>query len=386
MPLDFTLTEDQRALQRTVGDFADRHLVPNARRMDEARSLDPKVLAEGARIGIYGLNVAEEYGGLGLDTVSIGLVAAELGRGCGSTALSVLAHTVLTCEHLRRRGTPAQKAAYLPKLATGEWVGAWGLTEPGGGSDVLAMKTSARRETKSNEQGWVIDGEKCFITNGSKGDVVVVTARTSEGFGAFVLRKGTPGLEGKRTHELACMRASDTASLRFDGCRVGPDAALGDPGKALKDSFACLDLERVIAGAMLTSMARECLRRSVAYSQQRRAFGKPIGAFQGVYEKLADLDVAVASCELLWRESAWKRDRGEPFTHEAARAKLAAARLAKEAALLAIDVHGGAGLEIRSEFERFLRDSLLGTIGGGTSEIQQAVIARGLGLDVDLGG
>jgi alkylation response protein AidB-like acyl-CoA dehydrogenase len=380
--IDFTLAEEQRALQRAVGAFSDAHLVPHANRMDAERALDPQVLLEAAKLGLYGLNVPAEHGGLGLDTVSMGLAAAEMGRGCGSTALSLLAHNVLCVEHIRRRGTPAQQGRYLPRLASGAWVGAWGLTEPGGGSDVAAMRTTAQPRGEE----WVLNGEKCFITNGSKADVVVVTARTPEGFGAFVVRKGQEGFAAQRSHDLACMRASDTASLHFDDCVVGAEDLLGDPAQALKDSFACLDLERVIAGAMLTSMAREMLRRSVAYSRERRAFGRPIFKFQAVYRKLARLDAAVEAAENLWLKAAWRRDRGEPFTREAAIAKLTAAELAIHAAHEAIQVHGGLGLEAGSGLDRVLRDSLLGTIGGGTTEMQELVIARHLGLEVEPGG
>lgn len=380
--IDFTLTPEQEAIRRTVAQFSDQVLAPQAQRMDEERQFDPKVLREAARIGLYGLNVPEEHGGLGLDTVSMGLAAAELGRVSGSAALSLLAHTVLCVEHIRRRGTPAQQGRYLPGLASGEWLGAWGLTEPGGGSDVLAMKTTARREGDA----WVLNGEKCFITNGSRGDVVVVTAKTPQGYGAFVVRKGQQGFTAQRSHDLACMPASDTASLHFDDCRVAAQDALGDPGKALKDSFACLDLERIVAGAMLTSMAREMLRRSIVYGKERQAFGRPIARFQAVYGKLARLDVAVEASENLWLKAAWRRDRGEPFTHEAARAKVAASELAIHAAHEAIQVHGGLGLERSTGLDQFLRDALLGTIGGGTTEMQELVIARHLGVEVEPGG
>ncbi len=380
--IDFTLTEEQEAVRKGAREFADRWLAPNAIAHDREKEFAPGVVREAARLGFYGLNVPQEHGGLGLDTISMSLAAAEIGRSCGSLGLSLGAHTVLPCEHIRRRGTAEQKARWLPKLASGEWLGAWGLTEPGGGSDVLAIKTTAAREG----DGWVINGEKCFITNGSRADLVVVTARTPEGFGAFVVRKGTPGFEGRRSHDLACMRASDTASLRFDGCRVGAEAVLGDGKNALRDSFACLDLERVLFSAVLTEVAREALRKSVEYGRQRHAFGRPIYKFQGVYSKLANLSLAIEASDALWLKAAWKRDLGQPFTVEAARAKLAASRLAQHAALDAIQVHAGAGLEVATGLERMLRDSLLGTIGGGTSEIQEMVIARGLGLEIDPNG
>lgn len=379
--MDFALSDEHEAIRKAAAAYADAYLAPAAERVDRTRELDPKAVEEARRLGFYGVNVPQEYGGLGLDTIGLGLVASELGRGCGSMALSLLAHTVLAVEHVRAQGTEAQKRAILPKLAAGEWLGAWGLTEPGGGSDVLAMKTTA----KPDDDGWILEGEKCFITNGSRGDLVVVTARTPQGYGAFAVRKGTPGFSAARSHDLACMRGSDTATLRFEACRVGPDGVLGDPGKALRQSFACLDLERIIAGAMMTAMAREVTRRSVAYAKERTAFGKPIAKFQAIYSKLANLDAAVEASEILWLKAAWRRDRGEPFTREAAIAKLTAARLAQHACLDAIQIHAGAGLEIKSGLDRFLRDSLLGTIGGGTSEIQEMVIARHLGLDIDAG-
>ncbi|MHB8586851.1 MAG: acyl-CoA dehydrogenase family protein [Thermoplasmatota archaeon] len=380
------LGSEHAAVRRAAAEFASRHLAPAAKRVDAARELDANVLAEARKLGFYGLNVPQEFGGLGLDTVGIALVAAEMGRACGSTALSIFAHNVLCVEHIRRVGSAAQKHRFLPKLASGEWIGAWGLTEPSGGSDVLGMRTRAERTA----DGWVLNGEKCFITNGSKGSVVIVMARTSSspkgGVSAFIVPKGTRGFTGLRSHELACMRASDTATLRLEDCRLPAEALLGTEGRAIKEAFGCLDLERVVAGALLTALARECVDRSVAYAKERQAFGKPIAQFQSIYSKLANLDAEAEACDLLWRNAAARRDRGEDFTREAAIAKLHAARLAERAALEAIHIHGGAGLEVTSELERFLRDSLLGPIGGGTSEVQELVIARGLGIEVGLSG
>lgn len=376
------LTEEHRALAQGAAAFARERLAPHVARMDREGWLDETVLAEARKLGFYGLNVPQDFGGLGLDTVGMTLVMSAIGAACGSTALSLGAHTVLPCEHIRRRGTDAQKRAWLPKLASGEWTGAWGLTEPGGGSDVLAMRTTA---TPDGDGGWVLNGEKCFITNGSKADLVVVTAKTPQGFGAFVVTKGTPGFVGRRSHDLACMRASDTASLHFDACRVGKDALLGDPRKGLADSFACLDLERTLFAGVLVAQARVALEKSLAFAREREAFGKPIYKFQSVHAKLARLALEIESAELMWLAAARKRDHGEPFTQESAMAKLAASELAQRAALTAINLHGGAGLEVGTGLERMLRDSLLGTIGGGTTHMQELVIARGLGLDVAAG-
>ncbi len=377
------ISEEHEALRRAASDFADQWLAPNAAQMDRERDFLPEVLAETKRLGYYGLNVPQEYGGLGLDSVGMALVAGEIGRGCGATGLSLFAHTVLACEHIRRRGTDAQKQEHLPKFASGEWTGAWGLTEPGGGSDVQAMTT--RAEPRS-DGGWTLNGQKCFITNGVFAEAVIVNARTPQGFGAFIVRKGTPGFTAERSHQLACMRASHTSSLFFDNCEIGADALLGDPRKGIIDTFACLGLERIIAGGMLTRMARDLLDRSIAYAQERKAFGRPIAQFQSTYRKLAHIDYQAEAADGLWLKAAWLRDQGLPFEREAAMGKLAAATVHRDAAHMAIDVFAGAGLEDATGLERNLRDSLLGSIGGGTTEMMELILARGLGLDVEAGG
>jgi alkylation response protein AidB-like acyl-CoA dehydrogenase len=375
----FELTEEQRIIQRTVGEWAEEDLWPRGPEMEEKRWIPDEVYDEAADLGLLGLVIPEEYGGSGLDTLAACLALGEVAKGDSSVALSLLAHNSIASENVVLAGTEEQKEEYLPKLAQGEYLGAWGLTEPGAGSDALGIETRAEKDGDE----WVINGTKCFITNGSRADVVMVTTRSDEGYTVFIVESDTEGFSASRDHDLVCNKASDTSYLHFDDCRVPDNQRLGEPGMAIQNTLRCLDLERVMGGAMLTAGAEKSLDLALEYTKQREAFGGPIAQKQNVYSKLARLSTRVEASEGLWMKAARKRDRGENYSKAGAQAKLFASELAQDAAQEAVQLHGGAGLERENRVERAVRDSLLGTIGGGTSAMQEVVIARGLGIDVN---
>lgn len=379
MPTDHALSKEHRALRRTVEAFADQHVAPNSQAWEEAKRLPDELYAKAGEQGLMGLTVPAEDGGAGADTVGTGLALGALARGDSAAALSIGAHNVLAANHVARTAEGEIRETWLPRLASGEALGAWGLTEPGGGSDVLGMDTTVRQDGDE----LVLDGEKCFITNGSRADVaVVVAADAAGGYSAVLVPEATPGFEGSREHDLVCMEASDTAVLRFDGCRVPESHRLGEPGAGIHDAFACLNLERVVMAAISTATAEQALERALEYAQQREA-GSPIAEKQAIYSALARLKTEIEASRGLWLKAASLRDRGQAEGATAAQAKLFATELAKRAAQTAVHVHGGAGLERETGLERGVRDSLLGPIGGGTSEMQEILIARGLGIDAD---
>ncbi len=374
------LSEEHRTLRRTVEAFTDEHVRPNADAWEDDERLPDELYAQAGEHGLMGLIVPPEDGGTGADTIATGLALGELARGDTAAALSIGAHNVLATNHVTRTATGEVRETWLPRMASGEALGAWGLTEPGGGSDVLGMQTTVRRDGEE----LVLDGEKCFITNGSRADVAIVVARDEAGgYSAVLVPTQTPGFEGSREHELVCMKASDTAVMRFDACRVPTDHLLGEPGAGIQDAFACLNLERVVMAAISTATAEQALETALEYAKQREAFGGPIAQKQAIYSKLARLKMNVEASRELWLEAARARDDDRLGSGQAAQAKLFATEMAQDAARTAVHIHGGAGLERETGLERGVRDSLLGPIGGGTSEMQEIVIARGLGIDAD---
>lgn len=374
------ITDEHRALRRTVREWADRELAPNAGTWEEQGWLPEGLYEDAGELGLMGLTVPADEGGTGTDTIGTGLALGEVARGDSAAGLSIGAHNVLATQHVARAADGELRERWLPKLASGEALGAWGLTEPGGGSDVLGMSTTVRED----DGELVIDGEKCFITNGSRADVaVVVAADEAGGYSAVLVPSDTSGFEGSREHDLVCMQASDTAVLRFDDARVPTENLLGERGTGIADAFACLNLERVVMAAISTATADQMLERALEYAKEREAFGGPIAGKQAIYSRLARLKTEIEASRGLWLRAATLRERGELDGAQAAQAKLFATELAKQAAFEAVHVHGGAGLEKETGLERGVRDSLLGPIGGGTSEMQEMVIARGLGIDAD---
>jgi len=324
-----------------------------------------------------GLPFSEEYGGGGVDTICYAIAIEEISRVCGSTGITLAAHISLCTFPIYHFGNEEQKRKYIPKLASGEWIGALGLTEPGAGSDAGGIKTRAVLDGDE----WVINGQKCFITNGSIADVVVLTALTdpekgTRGISSFIVEKGTPGFRPGRDEEKMGLKGSITSELSFEDCRIPKENILGTPGEGFKQTLITLDGGRISIGAMALGLAQGAFERALAYSKERQQFGQPICNFQGVQWMLADMATEIEAARLMVYRAAWLEDQGVHFTKEAAMAKLYASEAAERVCFKALQIHGGYGYMREYEVERMYRDQRLCTIGEGTSEIQRLVIAR----------
>ena len=375
----FDYTDDQRLIHQTVREFAASELRPHARRWDAdgvfPRDLIPKIAA----LGLWGMTVPPEYGGAGVDMVSAALAIEALAWGDGGIALSVAAHNSLCTGHIARAGNDAQKRAYLPRLASGEILGAWCLTEPASGSDAGALATRAERRGDR----WALSGTKVFVTQGSIAGVYVVMARTDpaaghRGISAFAVDAGTPGLRVGKHEDKLGVRSSDTAEVVFEDCVVDDAQMLGAPGDGFRDAMRVLEGGRIGIGAMALGLGRAALDASVAYARERRAFGRPIAELQAIQWKLADMAVELDASELLVMEAASLASRGLPYRREASMAKLYASEAASRAASQAVQIHGGYGFVKDYPVERIYRDVKLCEIGEGTSEIQRLILAREL--------
>ncbi|MGQ9584659.1 MAG: acyl-CoA dehydrogenase [Anaerolineae bacterium] len=377
--MDFRLNEEQLMFQRMVRDFAEREIAPKARETDETGQFPWPIIEKMAALGLMGLPIPEEYGGAGSDTLSYAIAIEEVARACGSTAITLAAHTSLACKPILLFGTEEQKQKYLIPLAQGKGLGAFGLTEPGAGSDAGATQTAAHLEGDH----WVINGQKCFITNGSIADVVVITAVTDKnagtrGISSFIIPKGAPGFRPGRDEEKMGLRGSITSELFFEDCRIPAENILGEPGQGFKQFLATLDEGRISIGAMALGLAQAALEMSLRYSKERVQFGQPIGKFQAIQWMLADMATEIEAARLMVYRAAWLKDEGQDFVKEAAMAKLYASEVAERACFKAIQIHGGYGYMREYGVERLYRDQRLCTIGEGTSEIQRLVIARQL--------
>lgn len=382
--MDFEPTGAQRAVREMVRDFAEREIAPCAAQYDGRSEFPWEVVRKMGPLGLLGMVVPEAYGGAGMDTVSYALAVEEIARHDGALALTVASHISLCQGHLLLAGSEDQKRKYLPPLARGEVLGAWGLTEPGSGSDAAGLRTSA----VLRGDHWVLNGSKNFTTQGSVAQTYVVLASTDPGRGthgisAFILDRGTPGFRpGRPEHKLG-LRASDTAPLFFEDARVPRENLLGEIHGGFVDTLKVLDGGRISIAAMAVGLARGALEESLRYAKERRQFGQPIGGFQAIQWKLADMATEVDAARLLTLQAAARKDRGQPFTKEAAMAKVMAAEVGMRACTQAIQIHGGYGYLEDFSVERFFRDVKLCEIGEGTSEIQRLVIARQvLGRDV----
>lgn len=377
--LCFRLTEDQLMIRNSVRDFTNRHIAPGALERDAKKEFPQELMNRLAAQGLLGIYHDEEYGGAGFDTVSFCLAIEEIARWDASLALSVASHTSLCSGHIAIAGNPLQKEKYLTPLAQGEKLGAWCLTEPGSGSDASGLKTTA---VKKGDH-WVLNGTKIFITQGSVAGVYVVLAKTDPGRGtkgisAFILERGYEGINpGPSIHKLG-MNSSDTTEVVFENVRVPGENLLGDAGRGFVDTMKVLDGGRIGIGALSVGIARGCLEESLKYARERKQFGKPIGDFQAIEHKMADMAVNIDAARLLVHRAAWRKDRGESYTREASMAKLFASETAEQVALDAVQIHGGYGYTREYHVERFLRDAKLMTIGEGTSEIQRMILAREL--------
>jgi len=373
----FTLTEDQEALRREIRDFAAREIAPNVLRWDEASEFPMEVVKQLGAMGLLGVIFPPEYGGAGLGYVDYMLAIEELSAVDGSIGIIVAAHNSLCTNHIFLAGSEAQKKKYLPKLTTGEHLGAWGLTEPGSGSDASAARTTA--VFKGNH--YVLNGTKTFITNGHYADVSVIIAVTNKeegthGLSAFIVEKGTPGFRaGKKENKLG-LRASDTSELIFEDCAVPAENLLGKEGEGFIDAMRTLDGGRISIAALSLGIAKGALDASVSYVKQRRQFGKAIAEFQGIQWKLADMATELDAARLLTLRAAVLKDAGQRVTQESAMAKLYASEVAVRICNEAVQLHGGYGFIKDYPVEKFYRDVKLCTIGEGTSEIQRMVIGR----------
>jgi alkylation response protein AidB-like acyl-CoA dehydrogenase len=373
----FTLTEDQEQLRQAIRKFAAREIAPNVMRWDEASEFPAEVVQKLGPMGLLGIIFPAEYGGAGLGYIDYMLAIEELSAVDGSIGIIVAAHNSLCTNHIFLAGNEGQRQKYVSKLASGEWLGAWGLTEPGSGSDASAARTTATR----TGQGWVLNGSKTFITNGGHADVVVVIAVTdrsqgTHGLSAFIVEKGTPGFHpGKKENKLG-LRASDTSELIFEDCVIPEENLLGQIGEGFIDAMRILDGGRISIAALSLGIARGALDASLKYVKERRQFGKAIAEFQGIQWKLADMATELDAARLLTQRAAVLKDAGQRVTRESSMAKLYASEVAVRICDEAVQLHGGYGFIKDYPAEKFYRDVKLCTIGEGTSEIQRMVIAR----------
>ncbi len=377
--MDFRPTESQEMIAQTVRDFADKHIRPFIMEWDEAQKFPIDLFKKMGELGIMGVLVPEEYGGAGLSYFEYVTAISELAKVCGSIGLSMAAHNSLCTGHILAFGNEEQKQKYLPKLATAEFIGAWGLTEANTGSDAMRMRCVA----KEDGDYWVINGSKNWITHGISGDVAVVLARTGElldskGITAFVVERGTPGFKaGKKENKLG-MRASETAEMIFEDCRVHKSQVLGKVGDGFKQAMKVLDGGRISIAALSIGIAKGAYEASVKYSQEREQFGQPISNFQAISFKLADMATQIEAAELLTLQAADLKNRGEAMTKQSAFAKYYASEVAVRCATESVQIFGGYGYTKDFPVEKYYRDSKLCTIGEGTSEIQKLVIARNI--------
>jgi alkylation response protein AidB-like acyl-CoA dehydrogenase len=375
--LDTNRKEQLDIVEQSVRDFAEAKIRPQLMEWDEAQTFPVELMKDLGRQGYLGVLVPEQYGGSGMGYHEYITVIVEVAKVCGSIGLSVAAHNSLCTGHILQFANEEQKMRWLPKLASGEWIGAWGLTETGTGSDAGGMATTAVEDGDH----YVLNGSKNFITHAISGDIAVVIARTGEkgdnhGMTAFVVEKGTPGFTaGKKENKLG-MRASETACLFFEDCRVPKENVLGEIGDGFVQALKVLDGGRISIAALSVGIAEGAYRAALRYSKEREQFGKPISAFQGISFKLAEMATKIHAAELMTRHAADLKEAGKRMTKEGAMAKLYASDISVEVANEGVQIHGGYGYTKDYPAEKFYRDAKLCTIGEGTSEIQKVVISR----------
>jgi alkylation response protein AidB-like acyl-CoA dehydrogenase len=389
--VDFSLTDEQQQLQRTVRDFAQSEIAPHVMEWDEASRFPAELIPKLAELGLLGIIFPEKYGGAGLGYIEYAIAIEELARVDGSVALIVAAHNSLCTNHIYKFGTEAQRQKYVVSLAQGKKLGCWSLTEPEAGSDAGGTRTVATRNggVGAKAAGWVLNGAKTFTTNGHYADVCVAMAVTDRekgrhGISAFIIEKGTPGFKpGKKENKLG-MRASDTSEVVFSDCHVPEENLLGKQGDGFVNSLQVLDGGRISIAALALGMAQGAAAAATRYAQERKQFGKPIGEFEAIQFKLADMATEISAAQMLVYHAAWLADKsnanggGVRFTLESSMAKLYASEAAVRVANEAVQVFGGYGFIKDYPAEKFYRDVKLCTIGEGTSEIQRLVIARHL--------
>lgn len=375
--ISFESTENQHMIAQMVRDFAERNIRPNIMEWDESQTFPLDTFREMGKLGLLGVLVPEEFGGAGFGYFEYVTAIVELAKVCGSVGLSMAAHNSLCTGHIMYFGNEEQKKRWLPKLATGEWIGAWGLTEANTGSDAMRMQCVA----KQDGDYWVLNGSKNWITHGITGHVAVVLARTgdlldSNGITAFVVERGTPGFSGGKKENKLGMRASETAELIFEDCRVHKDNILGNIGDGFKQAMKVLDGGRISIAALSLGIAKGAYEAALKYAKERHQFGQPIANFQGISFKLADMATRIEAAELLIYQAADRKNKNLSVNKEGAMAKYYASEVAVWASTEAVQIFGGYGYTKDFPVEKFYRDSKLCTIGEGTSEIQKLVISR----------
>ena len=375
--MNFEQNENQKMIAQMVRDFAEKEIRPNMKKWDDEEIFPVDTMKKMGELGLLGIYIPEEYGGSGFGYFEYATALMELGRVCGGVGLSVAAHNSLCTGHIYYHGTEEQKKKYLPKLASGEWIGAWGLTEPNTGSDAMRMKTTAVKDGDH----WVINGAKNWITHGLSGDVAVVLVRTgdlldSNGITAFIIEKGTPGFSAVKIKEKFGVRASETAELIFDNVRVHESQVIGQEGMGFKQAMQILDGGRISIAALSCGVARGAYESAVKYSKEREQFGQPISNFQAIAFKLADMATQVEAAEMLTFQAAYLKNNKMTLTKQGAFAKYYASEVAVKCGNEAMQIMGGYGYTKEYPAETFLRDARLMTIGEGTSEIQKLVISR----------
>lgn len=375
--MDFDLTPEQQQIRDVAREFARAELGDKIAPFDERHEFPHEIVTKLGPLGFLGALVGEEFGGAGLDYVSYALIVEELCRGDASIGITMWAHNSLCTDHIATFGSSEQKRKYLPPLASGQVLGAWGLTEPGSGSDAAALAT--RAELRDGE--WVLNGSKAFITNASVASTVVVMARTgperrAKGISTFILEKGMPGFSSGKPYRKLGLHASNTAELILEGARVPEANLLGERGTGFEQAMKVLEGGRIAMAAMGVGIAQAAVDQAVKYMKQRTAFGKTLAEFNGLQGMIADLATEVEVARLLTLRAAYLKDTGRPAMHAAAMAKLFASEAAMKAATKAVQIHGGAGYITEFPVERIFRDAKLTEIGEGTSEIQRMLIAR----------
>lgn len=381
LPYSEFLNDDHQSIREMIRDFATKEIAPKAAEVDKNARFPEETFKALGKLDMLGLLVPTEYGGAGADYRSYAIAVEEIGRACGSTGLSYAAHVSLGTNPIKLFGTDEQKKKFLPKLARGEYIGCWALTEPGTGSDAAAQKTTAKREGEY----YILNGTKQFITNATHADVAIIMAMTDpslgrKGISSFIVEKGTPGFYVSKVEKKLGMRGSPTASLTFEDCKIPVANLIGAENDGYKQALTTLEGGRISIGSLALGIAQASLDAALQYAKQREAFGQPIGKFQLIQGYLADMATQIQAARLLLYHAAWMKDHGKRVTLEGSQAKLFASEIASKCANLCVQIHGGYGYIEDFPAERFLRDAKLCEIGEGTSEIQRLLIARQLGL------
>lgn len=377
--MDFQFSEEQKMISNSAKDFAEQHIRPHIMKWDESQYFPREILEKAGEMGFMGIFIPEEYGGSGLGYHEYVSIIEEISKVDPSIGLSIAAHNSLCTGHIFYFGNEEQKKKWLPNLASGKHIGAWGLTEHNTGSDAGGMNTTADKDGDF----YLLNGSKNFITHGKSGDIAVVIARTGEkgdsrGMSAFIVERGTPGFSGGKKEDKLGMRASETAELVFDNCRIPKENLIGNEGDGFVQSLKLLDGGRISIGALSLGISKGAYEAALKYSKERFQFGKPISSFQGISFKLSDMATEIAASELLIHKAASMKNKGQKVTIQGAMAKMFSSEACVKIANEAVQIHGGYGYIKEFPVEKFYRDSKLCTIGEGTTEIQKLVIARNI--------